>query len=313
MKRIRDSRAGSPRWPRSRSSSAPAPAVAGHDGPDRRARPRRRPRAHRPARRRARRPARRRARPPPSSQFKIGYSNGGGVGNGFREEQVCTAKAEALASGGKLGRPDRQAPQHRCGRPGFGHPRPDRGRRRTRSCSTRTIPRRSTRRSPRPHAAGIKTVSVDAFVTDPEHLQPVQQPDQVRRDRRQAGCSSSSAARATSGTPAASPATPPTPTATSASRTPSRTTRTSRSSRTRTACSPSGTRRPPPRSPTTSSPAASTTRSRASGRRAWASRSSTRSRRANKPFVPIADADVGGFVDAAPRPHGLPGPRRARP
>lgn len=32
-------------------------------------------------------------------QFRIGYSNGGGVGNGFREEQVCTAKAEALASG----------------------------------------------------------------------------------------------------------------------------------------------------------------------------------------------------------------------
>jgi ribose transport system substrate-binding protein len=32
-------------------------------------------------------------------QFTIGYSNAGGVGNGFREEQVCTAKAEALASG----------------------------------------------------------------------------------------------------------------------------------------------------------------------------------------------------------------------
>jgi ribose transport system substrate-binding protein len=31
--------------------------------------------------------------------FTIGYSNGGGVGNGFREEQVCTAKAQALASG----------------------------------------------------------------------------------------------------------------------------------------------------------------------------------------------------------------------
>jgi ribose transport system substrate-binding protein len=31
-------------------------------------------------------------------QYHIGYSNGGGVGNGFREEQVCTAKAEALAS-----------------------------------------------------------------------------------------------------------------------------------------------------------------------------------------------------------------------
>jgi ribose transport system substrate-binding protein len=34
-----------------------------------------------------------------AKQWKIGYSNGGGVGNGFREEQVCTAKAEALASG----------------------------------------------------------------------------------------------------------------------------------------------------------------------------------------------------------------------
>ena len=34
-----------------------------------------------------------------SDKYSIGYSNGGGVGNGFREEQVCTAKAEALASG----------------------------------------------------------------------------------------------------------------------------------------------------------------------------------------------------------------------
>ncbi len=34
-----------------------------------------------------------------AKSYKIGYSNGGGVGNGFREEQVCTAKAEALASG----------------------------------------------------------------------------------------------------------------------------------------------------------------------------------------------------------------------
>ena len=32
------------------------------------------------------------------ASYRIGYSNGGGVGNGFREEQVCTAKAEALAS-----------------------------------------------------------------------------------------------------------------------------------------------------------------------------------------------------------------------
>ncbi len=33
------------------------------------------------------------------ASYAIGYSNAGGVGNGFREEQVCTAKAEALASG----------------------------------------------------------------------------------------------------------------------------------------------------------------------------------------------------------------------
>jgi ribose transport system substrate-binding protein len=34
-----------------------------------------------------------------ATMYKIGYSNGGGVGNGFREEQVCTAKAQALVSG----------------------------------------------------------------------------------------------------------------------------------------------------------------------------------------------------------------------
>lgn len=34
-----------------------------------------------------------------TGSYTIGYSNAGGVGNGFREEQVCTAKAEALASG----------------------------------------------------------------------------------------------------------------------------------------------------------------------------------------------------------------------
>ena len=30
-----------------------------------------------------------------TKSYTIGYSNGGGVGNGFREEQVCTAKAQA--------------------------------------------------------------------------------------------------------------------------------------------------------------------------------------------------------------------------
>ena len=34
-----------------------------------------------------------------AKMYKIGYSNGASVGNGFREEQVCTAKAQAKASG----------------------------------------------------------------------------------------------------------------------------------------------------------------------------------------------------------------------
>ena len=34
-----------------------------------------------------------------AASYTIGYSNTGGTGNGFREEQNCTAKAEALASG----------------------------------------------------------------------------------------------------------------------------------------------------------------------------------------------------------------------
>ena len=63
---------------------------------------------------RARRPRRARAAPSearprvrPSSaapsqaakQYTIGYSNAFGIGNGFREEQLCTAKAQALMSG----------------------------------------------------------------------------------------------------------------------------------------------------------------------------------------------------------------------
>ena len=34
-----------------------------------------------------------------AKQYTIGFSNTGGTGNGFREEQNCTAKAQALASG----------------------------------------------------------------------------------------------------------------------------------------------------------------------------------------------------------------------
>jgi ribose transport system substrate-binding protein len=35
----------------------------------------------------------------PAKTCTVGYSNGGGVGNGFREEQMCTARAQAKVSG----------------------------------------------------------------------------------------------------------------------------------------------------------------------------------------------------------------------
>ena len=100
-----------------------------------------------------------------AKQYKIGYSNGGGVGNGFREEQVCTAKAQALASG-QVSEPDRDPPQHRRRRPASDI-RDLIAKASTRSSSTRTTRRPSTRPSHEAKAAGIKTVSVDAYVTDP--------------------------------------------------------------------------------------------------------------------------------------------------
>lgn len=39
------------------------------------------------------------ASPSAGAQYAIGYSNAFGIGNGFREEQLCTAKAQALVSG----------------------------------------------------------------------------------------------------------------------------------------------------------------------------------------------------------------------
>ena len=53
--------------------------------------------------------------------YKIGYSNGGGVGNGFREEQVCTAKAQAPASG-QVSELTDDPPQHGRRGPALRHP-----------------------------------------------------------------------------------------------------------------------------------------------------------------------------------------------
>jgi len=97
---------------------------------------------------------------------KLGYSNGGGVGNGFREEQVCTAKAQWKASGGD---PANLTVIHRntdaAGQLSD-----------IRSLIAKGVqaivfnPNDPAALNPalaEAHNAGIKTVSVDAYVTDP--------------------------------------------------------------------------------------------------------------------------------------------------
>ena len=210
------------------------------------------------------------------AKYKIGFSNTGGTGNGFREEQNCTAKAEALSSGEVsdltvithdvkpaqqlqdlrdliakgvdaivFNPSDPDGPQPGAGR-GQGRRHQDRGGRRLRDRS--------------------------------RHLQPVQQPDQVRRARRQVAVRA--AGRQGHGLLHARHRRPPgrlrprhrlQERAQGLSRHQRRPDRRWRRHRI-------GIRRPPPSWPTSSSPAAPTTTSMASGRRASTPRSSTRSR-----------------------------------
>src|SRR3954468_13981302 len=100
--------------------------------------------------------------------FTIGYSNGGGVGNGFREEQVCTAKAEATALG-----PSKVAPLTN-----LTHRTTDAA---GQLSDLRTLisqnvnalvfnPNDPDALNPalaEAHQKGIATISVDAYVTDP--------------------------------------------------------------------------------------------------------------------------------------------------
>ncbi len=96
----------------------------------------------------------------------LGYSNGGGVGNGFREEQVCTAKAQWKAYGGD---PASLTVIHRntdaAGQLSD-----------LRSLIAKGVkaivfnpndPKALNPALAEANAAGIKTVSVDAYVTDP--------------------------------------------------------------------------------------------------------------------------------------------------
>jgi ribose transport system substrate-binding protein len=101
-----------------------------------------------------------------AKQYTIGFSNTGGTGNGFREEQNCTAKAEALASG--------QVKSINM----IAHDTDSNGQ----LADLRTLiaagvdaivfnPSSADALLPaltEAHAAGIKTVAVDAYVNDPD-------------------------------------------------------------------------------------------------------------------------------------------------
>jgi len=100
-----------------------------------------------------------------AAKYKIGYSNGGGVGNGFREEQVCTAKAQAKASGQVSDLSVIHRNTDAAGQLAD-----------IRSLIAKNVqaivfnPNDPAALNPalaEAHTAGIKTVSVDAYVTDP--------------------------------------------------------------------------------------------------------------------------------------------------
>jgi ribose transport system substrate-binding protein len=97
--------------------------------------------------------------------YKIGYSNGASVGNGFREEQVCTAKAQAKASGQVS---DLIVKHRNTDAAGQASDIRD-----LVSAGVQAIvfnPNDPAALNPAlqaAHDAGVKTVSVDAYVTDP--------------------------------------------------------------------------------------------------------------------------------------------------
>jgi ribose transport system substrate-binding protein len=98
---------------------------------------------------------------------KIGYSNGGGVGNGFREEQVCTAKAQWAAYGG--GTSDLVVKHRNTDAAGQAADIRD-----LIAAGVDAIvfnpndPAALNQALQEAKAQSIKTVSVDAFVTDPD-------------------------------------------------------------------------------------------------------------------------------------------------
>lgn len=104
----------------------------------------------------------------PTGSYTLGYSNAFGLGNGFREEQLCTAKAQALVSGQVssgtwIHQEDATYPQLQQMRDLIAED-PDA------IIFNPNSPEALNQVIDEAQAAGIMTISIDAYVTDPETL-----------------------------------------------------------------------------------------------------------------------------------------------
>ncbi len=101
-----------------------------------------------------------------AAQYTIGFSNTGGTGNGFREEQNCTAKAEALSSGAVS---ELTVTTHDTDAAGQLQDLRDLIAKGVQALVFNpSSPDALNPALAEAKAAGIKTVSVDAYVTDPD-------------------------------------------------------------------------------------------------------------------------------------------------
>ena len=151
-----------------------------------------------------------------TGSYTIGFANGGGVGNGWREALICSVKAQAVKSGNVT---KVTVIHHDTDAAGQLTDIRDLIAKGVNAIIINpTDPDALNPAIAEAIKAGIKVVADRRLRDRPGRLQPVERPGAVRLPRRQVRCSSRWARRATSSTCAASPATRPTPTATRASR-----------------------------------------------------------------------------------------------
>jgi ribose transport system substrate-binding protein len=105
---------------------------------------------------------------PSAAKYTIGFSNSFGIGNGFREEQLCTAKAQALVSGEITSgtwthQKEETYPQLQQIR--------DLVAKNPSAIVFNPLDKEALNDAlDEAQAAGIKTVAIDAYVTDPETI-----------------------------------------------------------------------------------------------------------------------------------------------